>query len=173
MAWLPRQARAARARRGCAVRRVQIACAGGGQGNPRLISRLKKADLIIYAPGSLYSSMLPVLLTPGVAEAIRANRRAIKILGANLWIQEGETDMSFREARRGFWVSELIEAYKRNVPGGAEGLFDVALATSLDPLPGGIIRSYALRINIRFIWTGRGCRSWGDSDWADGDGRAG
>lgn len=138
------QARAARARRGCAVRRVQIAFAGGGQGNPRLISRLKKADLIIYAPGSLYSSMLPVLLTPGVAEAIRANRRAIKILGANLWIQEGETDMSFREARRGFWVSELIEAYKRNVPGGAEGLFDVALATSLDPLPGGIIRSYAL-----------------------------
>jgi len=88
--------------------------------------------------------MLPVLLTPGVAAAIRANPRAIKILGANLWIQEGETDMSFREESRGFWVSELIEAYGRNVPGGITGLFDVALATSLDTVPGSIIRNYAL-----------------------------
>ena len=88
--------------------------------------------------------MLPVLLTPGVVAAIRANRRAVKILGANLWIQEGETDMSFREESRGFWVSELIEAYGRNVPGGIAGLFDVALATSLDTVPGSIIRNYAL-----------------------------
>ena len=138
------QARAARARRGCAVRRVRISFAADPQATPALIRRLKQADLIVYAPGSLYSSMLPVLLTPGVVEAIRANRRAVKILGANLWIQEGETDMSFREESRGFWVSELIEAYGRNVPGGTAGLFDVALATSLDTVPGSIIRNYAL-----------------------------
>ena len=52
--------------------------------------------------------------------------------------------MSFREESRGFWVSELIEAYGRNVPGGIGGLFDVALATSLDTVPGSIIRNYAL-----------------------------
>ena len=138
------QARAARARRGCAVRRVRIAFEGDPAASPVLREQLRKADLIVYAPGSLYSSMLPVLLTPGVVEAIRANRRAIKILGANLWIQEGETDMSFREESRGFWVSELIEAYGRNVPGGIAGLFDVALATSLDTVPGSIIRNYAL-----------------------------
>jgi uncharacterized cofD-like protein len=138
------QSRAAKARRGCAVRRVRISFAAAPQANRALLVRLRKADLIVYAPGSLYSSMLPVLLTPGVVEAIRANRRAIKILGANLWIQEGETDMSFREESRGFWVSELIEAYGRNVPGGIAGLFDVALATSLDTVPGSIIRNYAL-----------------------------
>ncbi len=138
------QARAARARRECAVRRVRIGFAAAPRANPLLLARLREADLIVYAPGSLYSSMLPVLLTPGVAEAIRANRRAVKILGANLWIQEGETDMSFREESRGFWVSELIEAYDRNVPGGSAGLFDVALATSLDTVPGSIIRNYAL-----------------------------
>ena len=138
------QSRAARARRGCAVRRVRIVFAAPPQANPRLLESLRRADLIVYAPGSLYSSMLPVLLTPGVAAAIRANRRAVKILGANLWIQEGETDMSFREESRGFWVSELIEAYGRNVPGGIAGLFDVALATSLDTVPGSIIRNYAL-----------------------------
>lgn len=138
------QVRAAHARRGCAVRQVRISFAGAPQANPKLLERLRAADLIVYAPGSLYSSMLPVLLTPGVVEAIRANRRAVKILGANLWIQEGETDMSFREESRGFWVSELIEAYGRNVPGGIAGLFDVALATSLDTVPGSIIRNYAL-----------------------------
>ena len=138
------QSRAARARRGCAVRRIQIAFSGKPQADPQLIRRLREADLIIYAPGSLYSSMLPLLLTPGVVEAIRANRRAIKVLGANLWIQEGETDMSFREESRGFWVSELIEAYGRNVPGGIAGLFDVAVAASLDRVPGSIIRNYAL-----------------------------
>jgi uncharacterized cofD-like protein len=138
------QSRASRARRGCAVQRVRISFAGAPRANPRLLAHLRRADLIVYAPGSLYSSMLPILLTPGVVEAIRANRRAVKILGANLWIQEGETDMSFREQSRGFWVSELIEAYGRNVPGGIAGLFDVALATSLDTVPGSIIRNYAL-----------------------------
>ncbi|NCA82508.1 MAG: YvcK family protein [Opitutae bacterium] len=138
------QSRAAKARRGCAVRRVRISFASAPQADPQLIRRLREADLIVYAPGSLYSSMLPLLLTPGVVEAIRGNRRAVKILGANLWIQEGETDMSFREESRGFWVSELIEAYGRNVPGGIAGLFDAVLATSLDTVPGSIIRNYAL-----------------------------
>jgi len=138
------QARAARARRGCAVRRVRISFSEVPRANQMLLRRLRAADLIVFAPGSLYSSMLPLLLTPGVVEAIRANRRAVKILGANLWIQEGETDMSFREESRGFWVSELIEAYGRNVPGGVRGLFDVVLATSLDTVPGSIIRNYAL-----------------------------
>jgi uncharacterized cofD-like protein len=138
------QSRAAKARRGCAVRRVRISFAGKPAANSKLLAQLRQADLIVYAPGSVYSSMLPLLLTPGVVEAIRANRRAVKILGANLWIQEGETDMSFREESRGFWVSELIEAYGRNVPGGIAGLFDVALATSLDTVPGSIIRNYAL-----------------------------
>ncbi len=138
------QARAARARRGSAVRWVQIAFASDASAHPRLLQRLRAADAIVYAPGSLYSSILPVLLTPGITDAIRANRRALKILGANLWIQEGETDMSFREPSRGFWVSELIEAYGRNIPGGINGLFDVALAASLDSVPGSIIRQYAL-----------------------------
>ena len=138
------QSRAARARRGCAVQRVQISFATTPRANPALLSALRHADLIVYAPGSLYSSVLPVLLTPGVVPAIRANRRAVKILGANLWIQEGETDMSFREKSRGFWVSELIEAYGRNIPDGIAGLFDVVLATSLDTVPGSIIRNYAL-----------------------------
>lgn len=138
------QALAAQCRRGCAVRRVGIRFSARPAASPRLLAALREADLIVYAPGSLYSSILPVLLVPGVAETIRANRRAVKVLGANLWIQEGETDRSFREESRGFWVSELIEAYGRNVPGGIEGLFDAVLSASLDAVPASIIRNYAL-----------------------------
>ena len=138
------QALAAQERRGCAVRRVGIRFAGRPAASPRLLAALREADLIVYAPGSLYSSILPVLLVPGVADAIRANRNAIKVLGANLWIQEGETDRSFREESRGFWVSELIEAYGRNIPGGTDGLFDAVLSASLDAVPASIIRNYAL-----------------------------
>ena len=138
------QALAAQERRGCAVRRVGIRFAARPAADPRLLAALREADLIVYAPGSLYSSILPVLLVPGVADAIRANRTAIKVLGANLWIQEGETDRSFREESRGFWVSELIEAYGRNIPGGTDGLFDAVLSASLDAVPASIIRNYAL-----------------------------
>ena len=138
------QALAAQERRGCAVRRVGIRFAARPAADPRLLAALREADLIVYAPGSLYSSILPVLLVPGVADAIRANRNAIKVLGANLWIQEGETDRSFREESRGFWVSELIEAYGRNIPGGIDGLFDAVLSASLDAVPASIIRNYAL-----------------------------
>lgn len=138
------QALAAQERRGCAVRRVGIRFAARPAADPRLLAALREADLIVYAPGSLYSSILPVLLVPGVADAIRANRRAVKVLGANLWIQEGETDRSFRQETRGFWVSELIEAYGRNIPGGIDGLFDAVLSASLDAVPASIIRNYAL-----------------------------
>jgi hypothetical protein len=77
-------------------------------------------------------------------ETIRANRRALKILGANAWIQEGETDISLKNQGRGFLVSELVEAYDRNIPGGIEGLFDVVLSTNLEHVSGSILRNYAL-----------------------------
>lgn len=138
------QSRALRANRRCAVHRVCVNFIEKPRRNKELLAAIKKADLIVYAPGSLYSSILPVLLSPGVADAIRANTRAVKILGANLWLQQGETDRSFREASRGFFVSELIEAYGKNIPGGIDGLFDTVLAASLDAVPGRIIRNYAL-----------------------------
>ena len=109
-----------------------------------ILRALRAADLIIIAPGSLYTSNIAVLQVPGIPEAIRANRRALKVLGANFWVQEGETDISPRNEQAGFLVSELIEAYDRNVAGGARGLFDVVLASNLEHLPGDILRNYAL-----------------------------
>ena len=88
--------------------------------------------------------MIPILQVRPIAEAIRGNRRALKILAANFWIQEGETDISPGNEGRGFLVSELIEAYDRNVPGGVRGLFQVVFSANLEHIPGNILRNYAL-----------------------------
>lgn len=52
--------------------------------NPRLAARLADADLIIYAPGTQHSSLLPSYLTPGLGDAIAANVDAIKLLVTNI-----------------------------------------------------------------------------------------
>jgi uncharacterized cofD-like protein len=55
-----------------------------------VLETLASADMIVLAPGSLYTSLLPNLLVSGVAEAIRKSR-AVKVLVCNLHTQPGET----------------------------------------------------------------------------------
>ena len=50
-----------------------------------------EADLILIGPGSLYTSILPNLLVPDIARAVRASR-ALKIYVCNTATQPGETD---------------------------------------------------------------------------------
>jgi len=87
---------------------------------------------------------MPILQVAPIVQAIRENRKALKILGANFWVQEGETDISRRSWNRGFHVSDLVEAYDQNVAGGSEGLFDVVLSANLEHIPGNILRNYTM-----------------------------
>lgn len=105
---------------------------------------IEEADLIVFAPGSVYTSLMPILQLEPIVTAIKDNRKALKILGANFWIQEGETDISQRSGNRGFYVSELVEAYEHNVRGGAKGLFDVVLSANLENVPGSVLCNYAM-----------------------------
>jgi 2-phospho-L-lactate transferase/gluconeogenesis factor (CofD/UPF0052 family) len=52
--------------------------------NPRVVERIRQADLIIYAPGTQHSSLFPSYLTPGLTEAIAGNLHAIKLLVTNI-----------------------------------------------------------------------------------------
>ncbi len=52
--------------------------------NPAADQALRQADIIIYGPGTQYSSLFPSYLTIGVAEAIAANVDAEKIFIANI-----------------------------------------------------------------------------------------
>ena len=54
------------------------------------IEAIEQADLIIMGPGSLYTSVIPNLLIPEIAESI-ARTRAPRVYIANLMTQPGET----------------------------------------------------------------------------------
>lgn len=105
---------------------------------------IENADIIIYAPGSLYTSIIPVLQVPGIADLVRQNNRALKILVSNIWVQKGETDAARDAPERKFHVSDLIRAYNRNIPGGVENLFSYILTLGLREIPGSVLQSYAL-----------------------------
>jgi uncharacterized cofD-like protein len=57
----------------------------------RVVEAIGRADVVVVGPGSLYTSILPPLLVPHVADAIRGSR-AIRMLVANLMTEAGETD---------------------------------------------------------------------------------
>ncbi|HUC95164.1 MAG TPA: gluconeogenesis factor YvcK family protein [Candidatus Saccharimonadales bacterium] len=70
--------------------------------NPRVIEAIKKADKIIFAPGDLYTSVLPHLLIDGVAEAIQKSKAKVYFV-LNLIEKVGETDY--------FKASDFIKAF--------------------------------------------------------------
>jgi len=58
---------------------------------PAAISAIENAELIILGPGSLYTSIIPNLVVPGISEAI-AKSKAKKVYICNLMTQPGETE---------------------------------------------------------------------------------
>lgn len=58
---------------------------------PEVRESIRKADVIIIGPGSLYTSILPNLLVKGIAEEIK-NTDALKLYVCNVMTQPGETD---------------------------------------------------------------------------------
>ncbi|UFA51076.1 gluconeogenesis factor YvcK family protein [Deinococcus radiophilus] len=58
---------------------------------PEVIHAIEEADLIVLGPGSLFTSILPVLLVPEVGEALR-NTSAPILYVASLMTEPGETE---------------------------------------------------------------------------------
>ena len=139
------------ARRGYPVDRVFVNFVEEPRLPAELINSLEAADIIILAPGSLYTSTIPILQVPGIAEAIRNNIKALKILVANLWVQKGETDVVRNDPKRRFHVSDLITAYNRNIPGGVAELFCYVLSLALQDIPGSILQNYAMEDKIPIL----------------------
>lgn len=75
---------------GCPIRRVFLEPEKPAP-NPAAIEAIRKADLVVLGPGSLYTSIVPNLLVDGVARAV-AESRGRKILICNIMTQPGETD---------------------------------------------------------------------------------
>ena len=73
---------------------------------PKAIDAIQKADLILMGPGSLYTSVIPNLLIPEIAQAI-ARSKAPRVYVANLMTQPGETT--------DYALSEHLRAIQRHV----------------------------------------------------------
>jgi uncharacterized cofD-like protein len=69
--------------------------------NKEVLKAILEADAIVLGPGSLFTSVIPNLLIPQVAETI-ALSRAVKIYVCNVMSQPGETDH--------FTVSDHVQA---------------------------------------------------------------
>lgn len=59
--------------------------------NPAVLSAIGEADLIVIGPGSLYTSILPNFLIPGISEAV-CRTSVPKLLVCNVATEPGETD---------------------------------------------------------------------------------
>lgn len=81
---------------------------------------IRAADLIVLGPGSLYTSLLPSLLVPGIRSAIEA-ARGLRVYVANVATQPGETE--------GYTLSEHLAALLAHDVGH---LVDIVLANDDD-----------------------------------------
>lgn len=70
------------------------------------VEEIERADLVVLGPGSLYTSLLPNLLVPGVAAAVTAAKRIAFV--ANLREQPGETE--------GMTLADHLRAIREHVP---------------------------------------------------------
>jgi len=59
--------------------------------NPDALQALAQAEIIVFTPGSLYTSVVPNLLVPGIRQAVNA-ARGLKVYACNVMTEPGETD---------------------------------------------------------------------------------
>lgn len=95
---------------------------------PRALKAIQDADFIIVGPGSLYTSIIPNLLVPEIAEAI-AESKAPRIYVCNIMTQEGETE--------GYSVGDHIRAIDRSC---GKRLFEAVLVQKQTPSAKALIR---------------------------------
>ena len=82
------------------------------------LAAIGEADIVVIGPGSLYTSILPALLVPGIAEAIAASG-ALVVFACNVATQPGET--------RGLDLADHVDALARH---GFGHLPDIVLANN-------------------------------------------
>jgi uncharacterized cofD-like protein len=63
----------------------------GCRAHPAAVEAIRTADIICIGPGSVYTSVIPNLLVPGIAEALRQTK-APKVYICNVMTQPGESD---------------------------------------------------------------------------------
>lgn len=85
---------------------------------PEAVRAILEADVIVMGPGSLFTSVMPNLLVPGIAQALQ-QARGLRVYVANVATERGETDR--------FSLSDHVAAIERHI---GRGLIDVVIANN-------------------------------------------
>lgn len=85
-------------------RKATLSLIPAATANQMAISAIEQADLVVIAPGDLYTSLGPLLVIDGVGEALR-NTDAVCVYVSNLVSKAGQTD--------GFTVSDHANEIER------------------------------------------------------------
>ena len=102
---------------------------------PGVTDAIARADAVLVGPGSLYTSILPVLLVPGMEEALRATTAQVVLVG-NMREQPGETE--------GMDLADQADALLEHVPALR---IDVVLAHERAPARSSVSQREPLRID--------------------------
>lgn len=96
---------------------------------PKVLQAIRQADILLFGPGSLYTSVIVNFLVDGVVEAIKASK-SYKIYIANIMTQPGETS--------GYKLSDHIAAIEKH---SYKGILDFVLVNKAG-IPEKIARRY-------------------------------
>lgn len=88
------------------------------QAYPEAVRAILDADLVVMGPGSLFTSVMPNLLVPGIAQAVHQTS-ATRVYVANVATERGETDK--------FTLSDHVAALEQHV---GRGIADVVIANN-------------------------------------------
>lgn len=97
------------------------------------IKAIMEADIIVYAPGSLYTSIIPNILVGGIVPALKATK-AKRYFAVNILNQSGETD--------GYSVADHYQAFKRHAHG--ENIVDCVIYNTSSVHNEEIIKKYRI-----------------------------
>jgi uncharacterized cofD-like protein len=97
--------------------------------NPEAAKAIKEADLVVIAPGNLFTSLLPALSVDGMKEALGEAKKLVMV--ANLVNKPGQTD--------GWHVADYVKEVEKYI---GEGQVDYVLYNN-DPPDPGLLDKYA------------------------------
>jgi len=84
------------------------------------VDSISEADIIVFGPGSLYTSIIPNLLVDGISDEIKKSK-AIKVYVCNIMTQPGETD--------NYSVLDHIKAIERHT---YKGIISYCIVNTVD-----------------------------------------
>ena len=102
---------------------------GNVEALPEAVAAIKSADIVVIGPGSTFTSLIPNLLVPGVAQALRETN-AVRAFVCNVMTQPGETDELVM-------ASDQVRALMAHVDGK---VVDFVLINDAVPNPGVLAR---------------------------------